>query len=194
MPKSIISTGARVTENWQSVTDNWKWSSLGSELTTFIDGILSKLLFQWVEKRFNIHQFFIWSKIILKATFWNLYIFVTFVEFATWENKRRNFPTPKFLWFGICVIVHISRKTFHYFFFIRIFCNLWSYCIFTYSHVTFIGNFFVISCLILLKYSTKCNFLVSFFCRVYIITGIILEAKGSVRKMQKKGTLSLQKS
>ena len=46
----------RVSENWQSAAaDYQKWSSLGSKLTTFIDGILSKLLFQWVNKRFNLH-------------------------------------------------------------------------------------------------------------------------------------------
>ena len=45
----------RVSENWQSATDNQKWPSLGSELTTFIDGILSRLLFQLVKGRFNLH-------------------------------------------------------------------------------------------------------------------------------------------
>ena len=49
-PKSIISTGTRVSEDWQSATDNQKLPSLVSELTTFIDGILSKLLFKWVKK------------------------------------------------------------------------------------------------------------------------------------------------
>ena len=54
-PKTFISAWARVSENWQSAVDYRKCSSLGSELTTFIDGILSKLLFQWVNKRFNLH-------------------------------------------------------------------------------------------------------------------------------------------
>ena len=54
-PKTFISAWARVSENWQSAVDYRKCSSLGSELTTFIDGILSKLLFQWVKKRFNLH-------------------------------------------------------------------------------------------------------------------------------------------
>ena len=48
-PKTFISGWARVSENWQSAVDYRKCSSLGSELTTFIDGILSKLLFQWVQ-------------------------------------------------------------------------------------------------------------------------------------------------
>ena len=47
-PKSIILIEGRVSENWQSAADYRKWSRLGSELTTFIDRILSKLLFQWV--------------------------------------------------------------------------------------------------------------------------------------------------
>ena len=55
VPKSIILIGAKVSENWQSAVDYWKWSSLGSKLTTFIDGMLTKLLFQWVKKRFNLH-------------------------------------------------------------------------------------------------------------------------------------------
>ena len=54
-PKLIFSTWARVSENWLSAADYRKCSSLGSELTTLIDGILSKLLFQWVKKRFNLH-------------------------------------------------------------------------------------------------------------------------------------------
>ena len=54
-PKTFISAWARVSENWQSAVDYQKCSSLGSELTTFIDGILSKLLFQWVKKRFSLH-------------------------------------------------------------------------------------------------------------------------------------------
>ena len=36
--------------------------TLGSELTTFIDGIISKLLFQWGKERFNLNWFFIWRK------------------------------------------------------------------------------------------------------------------------------------
>ena len=47
VPKSIILAWARDSENWQSAADYQKCSSLGSELTTFIDGISSKLLFQW---------------------------------------------------------------------------------------------------------------------------------------------------
>ena len=54
MPQLIISTGARVSENQQSAADNQKWPSLGNELTTFIDRILSKLLFQWVKIQFTI--------------------------------------------------------------------------------------------------------------------------------------------
>ena len=54
-PKSIILAWARVSENWQPAADYRKWSSLGNELTVFIDWILLKLLFQWVEKRFNQH-------------------------------------------------------------------------------------------------------------------------------------------
>ena len=40
VPKSIILIGAKVSENWHSAAGYRKWSSLGSELTTFIDGIL----------------------------------------------------------------------------------------------------------------------------------------------------------
>ena len=54
-PKSIISARARVSENWHSAAEYRKCSRLGSKLTTFIDGILSKWLFQWVKKRFNLH-------------------------------------------------------------------------------------------------------------------------------------------
>ena len=37
-PKSIISTRARVSENWQSAADNQKCSSLVSELTSLLMG------------------------------------------------------------------------------------------------------------------------------------------------------------
>ena len=74
-PKSIILTGTRISENWQSAADNQKWPSLRSELTTFIDRILSK------EK---------WRSTTWFTTFWNLHIFVTFAEFAAWVNERRK--------------------------------------------------------------------------------------------------------
>ena len=78
-PKLIISAWARVSENWQSAADYRKCSSLGSELTTFNDGILSKLLFQLVKKRFNLHSLFISNKIkkynliynVLKTSFFH---------------------------------------------------------------------------------------------------------------------------
>ena len=95
VPKLIISTGARFSENWQSATDNWKWSSLVSELKTFIHGILSKLLFQWVRwKKSSICINFLfevkWRSTTWFTAFWNLHIFVTFAEFAVWENERRK--------------------------------------------------------------------------------------------------------
>ena len=61
-PKWIILIRARVSENWQSAADYRKWSSLGSKLTTFIDGILSRLLFQWVNKRFNLYKLIFYLK------------------------------------------------------------------------------------------------------------------------------------
>ena len=78
-PKLIISAWARVSENWQSAADYRKCSSLGSELTTFNDGILSKLLLQLVKKRFNLHSLFISNKIkkynliynVLKTSFFH---------------------------------------------------------------------------------------------------------------------------
>ena len=50
-----LSAWARVSENLQSAANYRKCSRLGSELRTFNDGILSKLLFQLVKKRFNLH-------------------------------------------------------------------------------------------------------------------------------------------
>ena len=95
VPKLIISTGARVSENWQSATDNWKWSSLVSELKTFIHGILSKFLFQWVRwRKSSICINFLfevkWRSTTWFTAFWNLHIFVTFAQFAVWENERRK--------------------------------------------------------------------------------------------------------
>ena len=92
-PKSVISTGARVSENWRSTVDYWKWSSLGSELT-LIDGILSKLLFEWVKKRFTLHYFLIWNKMkkhnlicnILKSSYFHQFCRVCPPQ----ENDRRK--------------------------------------------------------------------------------------------------------
>ena len=54
--KLIISiTSGRVFENWESAANNEKWLSFGSELNHFFDVILSKLLFQWVKRRFNLY-------------------------------------------------------------------------------------------------------------------------------------------
>ena len=61
-PKSIILIRARASENWQSEADCRKWPSLGSKLTTFIDEILSKLLFKWVKKRFNLYTLIFYLK------------------------------------------------------------------------------------------------------------------------------------
>ena len=85
---------ARVSENWHSAADNWKWPSLGSELTTFIYGIISKLLFQWGKERFNLNWFFIWRK--MKK--YN----ITFAEFAAWVNERRKVHICIFAIWNMC--------------------------------------------------------------------------------------------
>ena len=84
-PKLIISTRARVSENWQSTVDYQKWSSLGSEVTTFIDGILSKLLFQWVKKG-SVYIIFLFETEWRSTTWFT--VDLQFYHLGKWEKKR----------------------------------------------------------------------------------------------------------
>ena len=82
-----------ISENWQPAKNNQIWSSLGSKLTTFIDGILPKLLFQWLKKGSVCINFLFeakWRSTTWFTTFWNLHIFVTFAEFAAGKMREEK--------------------------------------------------------------------------------------------------------
>ena len=83
-PKLIISTRARVSENWQWTVDYQKWSSLGSEVTTFIDGILSKLSFQWVKKG-SVYIIFLFETEWRSTTWFT--VDLQFCHLGKWEKK-----------------------------------------------------------------------------------------------------------
>ena len=106
VPKSIILTGARVSENWHSAADNWKWPNLGIELTTFIDGIISELLFQWGKKRFNLNWFFIWRKMkkynliysILKSLYFHNFCRVCCLGKREKKSSHMHFCNLEYVW------------------------------------------------------------------------------------------------
>ena len=109
---SIIVAWARVSENWQSAVDYQKCSSLGSELTTFIDIIKINISVGKEKVQFTVTFYLKQNKELqLDLQCFEIFIFLSFLPSLLLGKMLEEKLPYRFLWFGICMIKESNSGT-----------------------------------------------------------------------------------